>query len=365
MIPLPSPINQTPSNLPQRIYGPRVVGMALAGVCVGTALWGEHINAVTWAALLMNSLLWPHIAFYLSDRAENPRYAEHRNLLLDSAFAGFWMASFQFHVLPAILVLAMPTMNAIAVGGARLVSRSVLTLSLGLCLGLTVWGLAFVPDSSLLAQIGSIPFLFFYPMLFATIMYRLVRKLDKQRDALRQLSERDALSGVYNRRFFEERIAQEFDNFRRHEKYVALVMVDIDDFKKINDQHGHTTGDEVIRKVGQVLQAHARRADVVSRFGGDEFAVLLPFTDAPEALEFVQRVQNAFAQIKVSDRRLAEAGMSFGIALPHAGMDHHQRWIESADAALYRVKSRQRGSVEVATLDTPPAPANERSGANR
>lgn len=348
-IPLSAPpAVKSPSPLPQRIYGPRVVGMALAGLCVGTALWGEPVHSTAWIALLLNALLWPHIAFFLADRARDGRRAEYGNLLMDSAFAGFWMVGFKFHVLSAILVLAMPTMNAIAVGGARLMSRSVLSLCAGIGLGLALWGWSFEPNSSLLAQLGSIPFLLFYPMLLATIMYRLVRKLDRQRANLRQLSEHDALSGVYNRRFFERRIAQEFDNFRRHEKFVALVMIDIDDFKKINDQHGHTTGDEVIRKVGQVLQQHARRADVVSRFGGDEFAVLLPFTDADKALEFVQRVQTAFAELKTTDKRLSSASMSFGIALPHIDMDHHQRWIESADAALYRVKSRHRGSVEVA-----------------
>lgn len=335
-------------TLAQRTYRPRTVGMVLAGLCVATALWDCEPDWITWALLAINALVWPHVAYWRALGHVNPHRAEEQNLMLDSAWAGFWVFAFHWHLLPAVLVLAMPMMDAIAVGGMRQLRLCVVSMLGGWLAGWAVWGWHVEVNSNLVAQAGAIPFLIFYPAMFAFIMYGLVRKLDEQRDALRELSERDALSGVYNRRFFEERIAQEFDNFHRHKKCIALVMVDIDDFKKINDLHGHTTGDEVIRKVGQVLQDHARRADVVSRFGGDEFAVLLPFTDANEALEFVQRVQGAFAQLKRQDDRLAQAGMSFGIALPQSEMEHHQRWIERADAALYRVKSRQRGSVELA-----------------
>ena len=334
------PRDERKSPLPQRVYRPRVAGMLMAGLCVAGAMFGIQSSPWAWAGVVFTALLWPHIAYRWSSRHLEPHRAEERNCLIDSALAGFWVAAMQFQVLPALLVLAMPTMDASAVGGPRLVGKSALVSALGIAAGALVWGWRFNPEPSLVAQLAAVPFLLCYPILFGSLMYRLVRKLDRQREALRELSERDALSGVYNRRYFERRIAQEFDNFRRHVTNVSLVMVDIDDFKSINDTHGHTTGDEVIRLVGRVLQEQARRADVVARFGGDEFAVLLPFTDTEESLEYVLRVQDAYRAAKSNDLRLASTAMSFGIATPAPTMENHEQWIAKADAALYRAKSR-------------------------
>lgn len=350
MTPNPVPPTSAASNLPRRIYGPRVFGMLLAGVCVGGALVGIRTSLWIWNAVLFNALVWPHLAYRWACAQPDPQRADERNCLIESTLAGLWSAVMQFQLLPSMLVIAMPTMNAAGVGGARLLVRGLACSVAGCVVGGALVGWEFNAQPSLTAQVAAMPFLLLYPMLFGSIMYRMVRQLDRHRDALRLLSERDALSGVYNRRFFEERIEQEFDNFRRHGKHVALVMVDIDHFKAVNDVHGHTAGDEVIRKVGQVLLEQARRADVVARFGGDEFAVLLPFTDTDKALEFVQRVQGAFRALQADDHRLGDTGMSFGIALPHTDMDHHEHWVAKADAALYRVKSRQRGSVEVAGM---------------
>ncbi len=338
------------STLPRRTYGPRVFGMLLAGVCVSGALVGVRSSPWVWVAVLLNALIWPHVAYGWACRQADPQHGDERNCVIDSTMAGLWSAVMQFQPLSSLLVIAMPTMNAAGVGGSRLLVHSLVGSVLGCLLGGTLTGWEFNAQPSLIAQVAAAPFLLLYPMLFGGIMYRLVRQLDRHRDALRLLSERDALSGVYNRRFFEERIGQEFDNFRRHGKHVTLVMVDIDHFKAINDVYGHTVGDEVIRKVGQALLEQARRADVVARFGGDEFAVLLPFTNEQEALEFVQRVQTAFRSLKAQDPRMVGTGMSFGIALPQPDMDHHEHWVARADAELYRVKSRQRGSVEVAGM---------------
>ncbi len=340
-------------TLPKRVYPARVVRMLLSLACVGGALLSVPTSAWLWALVLFNALVWPHLAYHLAKSQANPNVAEKRNCLIDSAMAGFWFAAMHFQLLPGVILLSMPTMDAAGVGGRRLLRRSLLSSALCAILGGFLWDWQFIAQPSLTTQLAAGPLLLLYPILFGSIMYQMLRQMKRQREALRNLSERDGLSGVYNRRYFEDRIAQEFDSFLRHDKVIALVMVDIDDLKLINDSHGHTVGDELIRRVAQMLQVQARRADVVARFGGDEFAVLLPFTDSHMALEFVQRVQNAFYEMAAIDARMTGSGMSFGISLPHADMDHHEHWIAKADGALYRVKSRQRGSVEVASANAP------------
>ncbi len=348
MTPTHTPPTERKFTLAKRIYGPRVVGMLLSAVCVGGALLGVQSSPWVWLVMLCNGIVWPHLAYRWASAQADPNAAEERHCLFDSAMAGFWFATMHFQVLPGLTLLAMPTMNAAGVGGRGLLLRSLLASAAGSVVGGWFWGWQFNPSPSLTAQLLCAPLMLLYPILFGSNMYQMLRHLDRQREALRYLSERDGLTGVYSRRFFEQRITQEFDSFQRHGKTVALVMVDIDDLKLINDSHGHTVGDELIRQVGKVLLEQARRADVVARFGGDEFVLLLPFTGSDEALEFVRRVQAAFALLAHDDARFARSGMSFGIALAQADMEHHEHWIAKADAALYRVKSRQRGSVEVA-----------------
>lgn len=106
---------------------------------------------------------------------------------------------------------------------------------------------------------------------------------------LAALAFRDPLTGVYNRRFFEETLAQQLETARRYGRELSLVLLDIDRFKQINDTGGHQAGDEILRNFSRILQQTVRKADVVCRTGGDEFAVILPETSLCNARKFTER----------------------------------------------------------------------------
>jgi len=136
---------------------------------------------------------------------------------------------------------------------------------------------------------------------------------------------RDPLSGLYNRRFFDEALAQNIETARRYNRELSLVLFDLDRFKEVNDTCGHEAGDEILKTFARILQKTARKADLVCRIGGDEFAVILPETEISNAWKFIDR----FFQT------LEESGTIF----PTSGKNASRGWKISASAGVATLPS--------------------------
>lgn len=173
------------------------------------------------------------------------------------------------------------------------------------------------------------------------------RELRALTEKLAALSATDALTGLANRRTFDERLAVELARTRRYGTPLALVMMDLDHFKDMNDRFGHPAGDEVLRRVAATLEREKRLGDVVARYGGEEFAAVLPHTDAGAAQAWAERVRQLIASTQVSsDAGALSVTASFGVAEAAATLlDDPGGLVGEADRALYAAKRMGRNRV--------------------
>jgi diguanylate cyclase (GGDEF)-like protein len=175
-------------------------------------------------------------------------------------------------------------------------------------------------------------------------------------DRIKDMAMRDGLTGLYNRRAFDEQLRHALGREDRQQGRLGLVLLDIDHFKKLNDTFGHPAGDAVLRHTAHVVEQHLRRGDEAARFGGEEFALILPGTDEAGARRLAERVRGAVekAQIVFEGARLSVT-VSLGAAVwPTDGKDE-ETLLAAADRALYAAKQAGRNRVAAAS-GLPPAP---------
>lgn len=178
-------------------------------------------------------------------------------------------------------------------------------------------------------------------------------QLIETRDRLDEASNRDGLTGVYNRRYLEQALAKEFARVKRYDETLSLIMLDIDHFKRVNDERGHLAGDEVIRRTAEILSNGIRESDTLGRYGGEEFAVLLPHTKLDGALVLAERLRKCVAAQPITfGNQSIPVTISIGVAELHPDTPSYEQLIQDADTALYQSKDGGRNRV---TAFNPPA----------
>ena len=174
------------------------------------------------------------------------------------------------------------------------------------------------------------------------------RALERANEQLAKLSMTDRLTGLLNRGTWENLVDAEYERFRRYGQATSLVMFDIDHFKPVNDTYGHLAGDEVIRHTAEVTRNNIRQSDSAGRYGGEEFGIILPETDAESARVICERIREAIENSTVSttagDIRYT---VSMGIAQLTETPENYMQWMQKADEALYKAKESGRNKVVV------------------
>jgi diguanylate cyclase (GGDEF)-like protein len=171
------------------------------------------------------------------------------------------------------------------------------------------------------------------------------------RETLRDQSIRDSLTGLFNRRFMQESLDRELQRARRKKRPLAVVFLDLDHFKQFNDSFGHDAGDTVLRTIAELFRQHFRGDDVICRYGGEEFAIILPESTAKDAAKRANllRLHARKLRIRHQDQTLDPVTLSMGVAaFPEHGSTPEEL-LQAADHCLYQSKSEGRDRLTVAT----------------
>ncbi|MDB5096692.1 MAG: diguanylate cyclase, partial [Cyanobacteria bacterium RYN_339] len=165
---------------------------------------------------------------------------------------------------------------------------------------------------------------------------------------VKQQALRDGLTGLYNHAFFQQRLREEADRARRYQGAFSVILVDVDRFKRVNDEHGHQTGDQVLRLVADALRETLRQSDLAARYGGEEFVALLPETDAEGAVRTAERLREAIRALQINTldgESIGTVTASFGVACLEDPLESPAKLLQRADQALYRAKNSGRDRV--------------------
>ncbi|MFH1998655.1 MAG: diguanylate cyclase [Planctomycetota bacterium] len=181
---------------------------------------------------------------------------------------------------------------------------------------------------------------------------RLLKKVKEQKIKLEQMAITDGLTGLYSRSYFMEALDREFKQFTRYRSPLSFMMIDIDYFKQVNDEFGHLVGDEVLRDMSDKFLKIIREADIIGRYGGEEFGVIQPKTDKQGAYITATRIQTALEKEKSRRKSgktpLPKPTVSIGIAsCPHRDIKTPARLIKAADTALYEAKRTGRNRIVI------------------
>ena len=179
---------------------------------------------------------------------------------------------------------------------------------------------------------------------------KFAHELKKVNEQLREMAFRDGLTGLYNHRYFQDLMDNELSRSKRYNKSFSLMILDLDHFKKINDEYGHPVGDVVLKEVSKAIENTIRDSDAAARYGGEEFAIVLPETELKGAAILAERLRKAIEQLEIDTNGCRiDVTVSVGVTCYHPSTNKKEKSeiLAEADNALYNSKNKGRNMISI------------------
>ena len=339
---------------------------------LGLHLADRDYGITAWLLLALQFLLYPHLVYLAALRSSRMLQTEMNNLRLDAALFGCWVAALGFPLWITFTLLVSVHINLTVFRGLRGLAECLLAALGGIALGLLIGGARLDTSTAWPATLACIVSLSLYLLLVSHVSFQRNQSLRKARERLRdserllqhqieeihglqhQLREqasRDPLTGLYNRRHLDSVLERELFSRRQHES-LCMLLIDIDHFKRINDAFGHQAGDRILAKLATILTGHSRPRDVICRYGGEEFLVLMPGMAVELARQRAESIRQAFAETSISfEGERLQATLSIGLSATPEHAESVSGLIRCADQALYQAKAGGRNRTVIWTAE--------------
>ncbi|KAF1054259.1 MAG: putative diguanylate cyclase DgcC [Stenotrophomonas maltophilia] len=326
----------------RRLYGPRTAGCALSFIYIAMVIWPAAPANWVWGWMLVNGFVWPAFARWLALRSEHPYQVELRNLMLDSVFAGGWVAVMHFNVLPSVLLLSMVSMNNVAAKGLLFMLQGFAAQIAGaLLMGLLI-GFAFEPYSRNEVIWACLPMLIIYPLSVGWTSHALAVRLFQHRKAFRIINSFDEQDRLLSYDDWMSALAEDFRRCKRSNGFSTLAVLRIDDFASLYQEHGYLAAQAVSARLGQLLKAEVRSGDQLGHSGLDEYLVVFPNTREGVAQAVLDRIRDRFCHFGERAEELPDVSLSMGLVEFNYLHSSERIWLDSARAGVQPSRSGGR-----------------------
>lgn len=339
-----------PELLHKRIYPHRVIGMGLAALPIAMVL--EQIDApiFSWIWCAFGCFIWPHLAYLIAHKSKKPYICERNNLTFDSFFAGSWAPLLHFNLLPSVMLIAITMADKISSGVRKMWLYGAIFVVLGITFSGLLTGFKIDIESSTNVILATLPIVIVHTLVVSISSYKLVRRVHLKNQNLNELSRKDPLTGLYNCRVWQEQAHSLFKNNNHDNAPLSMLVIDIDNFKQVNDQYGHAVGDKLLLAIAKVIKKHTNETSIAGRLGGDEFGLIIQ-GDEDKACRVGYEILSNIRKLMITEAAPHEFSVSIGTASTSLNFKQYQDWFNLADATLYSAKDSGRNTLVSANKD--------------
>ncbi|MEB3754777.1 diguanylate cyclase [Acinetobacter sp. MD2(2019)] len=331
----------------RRVFLLRQFGVILCFIPFFSVIKDMGYGPIVWLLLAANALIWPIAAYFLSIHSKDAIKTEQYSLVADTFLGGCWVAIMGLNPFPSLVLVSIFIADRYAAGGWRLLRTSILAFFGGFFLFWFMLG--FPINFAITEKIMwlTLPLATLYVIALSIVSRNLSTHLSNKLKKMERIALMDPRLHIPNRRLFEQRLVNTFIQTQRGKYNAFLMLLDVDNFKAVNDTYGHETGDYVLLEISNILKNIVHPEDIPARYGGDELALIIFEYDELQARDLAQQICLKVQQLTIPNAPNFKISISIGVAsAKHC--ESTLQWLEEADRALYRVKRLGRNGVHFA-----------------